>query len=101
MRRDEIIAKLRDHEAELRAAGVASLALVGSVARGDDDANSDIDVVVTFANDPPTGFAYFGRIDRLMKRLETVLGKPVDVIAEPIGNARLRTAIEKDRTVAF
>jgi predicted nucleotidyltransferase len=101
MRREEIIAKLRDHEAELRAAGVASLALIGSVARGDDDAGSDIDVVVRFANDPPTGFAYFGRIDELSKRLQSVLGRSVDVIAEPVGNERLRAAIEKDRTVAF
>ena len=41
MRRDEIIAKLRDHEAELRAAGVASLALIGSVARGEHDVDRD------------------------------------------------------------
>jgi predicted nucleotidyltransferase len=101
MRRDEIIAKLRDHEAELRAAGVASLALVGSIARGDDDAGSDIDVVVRFANDPPTGFAYFGFVDSLAKRLESVLGKPVDVIVEPIRKETLRLDIERDQRIAF
>jgi predicted nucleotidyltransferase len=101
MQRDEIIAKLRDHEAELRAAGVASLALVGSVARGDDDGNSDIDVVVRFGGDPPRGFAYFGFVDSLAKRLEAVLGKSVDVIVEPVRNDELRSSIEKDRAIAF
>jgi predicted nucleotidyltransferase len=101
MRRDEIIAKLRDHEAELRAAGVASLALIGSVARGDDDANSDIDVVVRLGGEPPRGLAYFGFVDSLTKQLETVLGKSVDVIVEPVRNERLRSSIEEDRTIAF
>jgi uncharacterized protein len=101
MRRDEIIAKLRDHEAELRAAGVASLALIGSVARGDDDGNSDIDVVVRLGGDRPRGFAYFGFVDSLTKRLEFLLGKPVDIIVEPVRNERLRSSIEEDRTIAF
>jgi predicted nucleotidyltransferase len=101
MRRDEIIAKLRDHEAELRAAGVASLALVGSVARGDDDANSDIDVVVTLGREPPRGFRYFGFIEELRERFEVILGKSVDVIVEPVRNEELRSSIEKDRSIAF
>jgi predicted nucleotidyltransferase len=101
MRRDEIIAKLRDHEAELRAAGVASLALVGSVARGEDDVNSDIDVVVRLAGDPPRGLAFIGFVDSLSQRLEELLEKSVDVIVEPVRNERLRLNIEEDRTVAF
>ena len=48
MKSDEIIAKLRAHEQELRAAGVTSLALFGSTARGEQRPDSDIDVVVQF-----------------------------------------------------
>jgi len=67
--RDEIIAALRAHEPELRAAGAASLSLVGSTARGDEQESSDIDVLVRLEADPArNGFAYFGMIDRLPPR---------------------------------
>jgi len=47
------------------------------------------------------GFAYFGRIDSLTRRLAEILKRPVDVVAEPIMKDRLRREIEKDRIVAF
>lgn len=100
--RDEIIAALRAHEPELRAAGAASLSLVGSTARGDEKATSDIDVLVRLEADPArNGFAYFGMIDRLTRRLEAIVRRPVDVIAEPVRKQRLRREVEKDRVVAF
>lgn len=45
---DEVIATLRAHEAELRAAGLKRLSLFGSVARGDHEADSDVDLAVEF-----------------------------------------------------
>jgi len=41
MNREDIIARLRENEAELRRRGVADAALFGSRARGDDRADSD------------------------------------------------------------
>jgi len=102
MNRDDIIAKLRSHERELRAAGVTSLALFGSAARGDQREDSDVDVVVGLIDEArQEGFAYFGRIDRLSKRLAEILERPVDVVAEPIQKDRLRREIERDRIIAF
>jgi predicted nucleotidyltransferase len=102
MSSDEIIAKLRAHESELRASGVTSLALFGSAARGEQREDSDIDVVVKLSEEARRGgFAYFGRIDSLSRRLAEILKRPVDVIAEPIMKDRLRREIEKDRIVAF
>jgi uncharacterized protein len=102
MRNDEIITKLRAHEQELRAAGVTGLALFGSAARGDQRADSDVDVVVRLTDEARQGgFAYFGRIDTLSRRLAEILQRPVDVVAEPVQKDRLRRAIEKDRIVAF
>lgn len=46
MDRNEIIARLRTTEAELRALGVAHLYLFGSFARGEETATSDVDVFV-------------------------------------------------------
>jgi uncharacterized protein len=40
-----VIATLRSHEAELRAAGIRHLSLFGSLARGDTDDASDVDLV--------------------------------------------------------
>ena len=102
MRRDDIIAKLRDHERDLRAAGILSLALVGSMARGEAEEDSDVDILVRFAPDAAaSGFAYFGHIDALARRLEAILGRPVDLIAEPIRKEQLRRRMQKDRAIAF
>lgn len=102
MKRDEIIATLRAHEPELRAAGVKSLALFGSVARGEQRDDSDIDVVVQLTEEAARGgFAYFGRIDALSQQLQKILQGPVDVVTEPVRKDKLRRSIEEDRVVAF
>ena len=46
MDRDAILSTLRAHEADLRARGVAHVALFGSRARGDARVDSDIDLMV-------------------------------------------------------
>lgn len=102
MRNDEIIAKLRAHEQELRAAGVTGLALFGSRARDEHREDSDVDVVVQFSDEARSeGFAYFGRLDSLNRRLREILQRPVDIVAEPIRKERLRREIERDRIIAF
>ena len=102
MNRDDMIATLRAHEPELRAAGVASVSLVGSSAREEQRRDSDVDVLVRLKDETALlGFAYFGRIDALTRQFETILKRPVDVITEPVRKERLRHEIEKDRAVAF
>ena len=53
MQRDEVLAVLKAHEAELRAHGVARAALFGSLARGDARPDSDVDLMVEI--DPAAG----------------------------------------------
>ena len=68
--KDQVIAKLREHEPELKAAGILRLAVFGSVARGDNSAGSDVDLLADFdktqhftlltvgrAGEPPCGYA--------------------------------------------
>jgi predicted nucleotidyltransferase len=51
MRRDEVLTVLRKHREGLRADhGIVSLALFGSVARDEANANSDVDLLVEFDN---------------------------------------------------
>ncbi len=45
MDRESIIATLRAHEPELKAAGLLHLRLFGSVARGDNTPDSDVDIL--------------------------------------------------------
>jgi predicted nucleotidyltransferase len=102
MDRDEAIARLRAHEAELRAAGVDRLAIFGSVARGDATAASDVDVVIRLNSEAARGgFAYFGRLAALAERLGDILGCPVDVVTEPVHKERLRRSIERETMLAF
>lgn len=102
MDRYAVIATLRAHEAELRAAGVAGLAVFGSVARGTADVASDVDVVVRLTEAANQGgFAHYGRLETLRRQLADMLGHPVDVVAEPVRPPALRAAIERDRAVAF
>ena len=48
MNKDVIIAKLHNHRAELTRLGVDSLALFGSIARGDAGRHADIDLAVVY-----------------------------------------------------
>ena len=102
MDREEIIAILRAHERELRAAGVERLSVIGSVARGDHTERSDVDVAIRLSPEVADGgFAYFGRLDALTRRIRDILGCPVDVVTEPIRAERLRRAVDKEAMLAF
>jgi predicted nucleotidyltransferase len=59
MRRDDVIARLKESEPALRAAGVGHLYLFGSHARDEADADSDVDVFVDPAPDRDFGFLPF------------------------------------------
>lgn len=77
MRRDEVIDKLREREADLRAHGVTHAAVFGSVARNEQSAESDIDILVDL--DPAivsTIFDYAGVEDYVAGLFQS----PVDVI---------------------
>ena len=77
MNREEIVARLREHEAALRARGVAHAALFGSRARGDQRQDSDTDIMIEF--DPMariTVFDYAG----LKRDLAALFEGPVDVV---------------------
>jgi len=101
MNRDEVIAVLRAHEPELRAAGVMTLSLFGSVARGEYPAH-DVDVAVRLAAKFSNGgFDYFSRLDELERRLSRILGCKVDVIEEPVRKERFQKEIDRDRACAF
>jgi predicted nucleotidyltransferase len=102
MHREQAISVLRDYEPELKALGVVSASVFGSVARDDARPDSDVDVVVRLSDDfSEGGFDYFGRMEELEQRLSVILGRKVDGIAEPVRKERLRAEIDRDRVFAF
>jgi predicted nucleotidyltransferase len=95
---DHVIATLRAHEAELRQAGIRRLSLFGSVARGDAEADSDVDLAAEF--DPAARMDLI-RLVGLERQIGETLGRPVEILAEPIENPRLQANVERDRIIAF
>ena len=64
MNRDEVLTALKAHERELRAAGVVSVSLFGSTARGEPDPG-DVDIAVRIDESFTTGgFDYFWQAGR-------------------------------------
>ena len=101
MDRDQVIATLRTCAPELKAAGVVSLSLFGSTARGEADPG-DVDVAVRLAKDFSSGgFDYFYQLDLLEQRLSQLLGCKVDVVAEPVRKRLFQHEIDRDRALAF
>ncbi len=91
---DEIGARLRDLKPELeRRFGVRRIGVFGSVARGEEDADSDVDILVELAE--PIGWELLD----LKDRLEEVLGRRVDLVT--VGALREEMSATVLREVVF
>jgi len=95
---DTVISTLRAHAAELRAAGIRHLSLFGSLARGEAEADSDVDLAAELDREAHIDLFSLAGLER---RLSEILGRKVDLIPEPVEKARLRENIERDRRRAF
>lgn len=85
---ETMLAKLRECEVELKRRGVASVAVFGSVARGDATADSDVDVLIEFSVVPD--LIEFSALQRLLSQR---LGRRVDLVTKPALHPRLRERI--------
>ena len=102
MDRQHVILALRRLEPEMKTAGVLSVSVFGSMARGDSGPNSDVDVAVRLSESFSSGgFDYFGRLDDLARQLSRLLDCKVDVVAEPVRKERFQHEIDRDRALAF
>jgi predicted nucleotidyltransferase len=100
--REQAIATLRGYEPELKALGVVSASLFGSVARNDAGVDSDVDVVVKLSeNFSAGGLDYFWQLEQLEKRLSAWLGRRVYVVIEPVRKECFQNEIDRDRALAF
>ena len=91
MDREHVLQILHQNQTEINSYGVKSLALFGSVARGEARPDSDVDLLVEF--DRPVGL--FGLV-ALQLRLEELLGYPVDIGTWDSLKASIRSNVMKE-----
>ena len=98
MKRELVIAKLKDAEAELRSRGVLHAALFGSTARGEDGPDSDIDVMVEI--DPNASVGIYEYVS-LVRTITEMFPERVDVSNCAALKYYVRPTAERDAIYAF
>lgn len=98
MTRDEVLTVLRQHRTELEAQGVTHAALFGSLARGEEKADSDIDIMVELDPEAKVGlFGYSG----IILYIQDLFEYAVDVCDRRALKAHVRPSAERDALYAF
>src|SRR6202795_407262 len=97
MRRDEVIARLKDHEAELKGLGVQHLYLFGSTARGEAREDSDIDL---FFDHERGKLGLFQLMD-VEERTSAILGRRADITTRDGLHEVLKEQIESSAMQVF
>lgn len=91
--RDDAVKKLNDHLPRIREQfKVSSIGIFGSVARGEDSADSDIDILFSFREGCVSLDAFLGLADYL----ESLFEKKVDLIPDDGLSPYMRPYIEAE-----
>jgi len=99
MNREKALKILCEAAPELQSRyGVVGAQLFGSVARGDADDLSDIDVAVRFEGDPPVDVMTLCGVSGL---LSSMFGKDVDVVVLPARSSALGAVLKREAAIAF
>ncbi|MFD4434127.1 nucleotidyltransferase family protein [Nocardia sp. NPDC058497] len=97
MRRDDLIQLLPAITQLCAAYGVTELAVFGSVARGDERQDSDVDLLYVRGPNAVRGLAFFG----LEEDLEKLLGTHVDLVPKNGLNRLIRDEVLADAEVIY
>ncbi len=95
---DAVRQQLAANEPGLRRRGVRHLLVFGSVARGEDSADSDVDLAVEIENGHPFSLI---RMEELRILLQDALSRPVDIGEIESFRPRVRVAFQRDRIPIF
>ena len=86
---DELNQKKKQIEALCHKYGARRIRVFGSVARGEESQNSDIDLLVDF----PRGYDLFAQRLPLAESLQKLLGRSIDLIPEHEVNRHMKTHV--------
>ena len=98
MTRDEVLATLRANEVTLRAQGVLRTAVFGSVARGEAQADSDVDILVEL--DPARPIDIYGYV-AIKQLIAAMLPGRVDVVDAAALTQGVARGARRDAAYAF
>lgn len=98
MKRDQVIAALRAHQDALKAAGIIRLSLFGSLVRGEDGWESDVDLLAAFDDARQLSLLDVLHIEN---QLTDLLGEKVDLIEEGTLKPRVRQSVDREAVRAF
>jgi predicted nucleotidyltransferase len=97
MERDQAIARLKEHEAELKRLGVQHLYLFGSTARGDAREDSDVDLFFDYEQGK---LGLFELMD-VKEAAARILGRKTDIMTRDSIHRVLRERIEASAVPVF
>jgi len=95
---DAVRQRIAAEEPELRRRGVRHLSVFGSIARGDDRPDSDVDVAVEI--EPGRAFSLI-RMEETRLLLEDALQRPVDLGEVASFRPRVRAAFDRESVPVF
>lgn len=93
-----MIATLRGHESELRAASIIRLSLFGSTARGDHRPDSGIDLLAAFDD---TRRISLLDVVGMEEQISRMLGRTVELVEEGTLKSRAQKNVEVEAVRAF
>jgi predicted nucleotidyltransferase len=91
MDREEVLAALRAHKPELKAAGIVRLSLFGSTARGNASPDSDVDLLAAF--DSRRRLSTLDVV-AIQLKISGLLGRPVDLSKEGTLKPRVKSRVD-------
>lgn len=98
MTKDEVINKLQAHESELKAAGIVRIAVFGSVARGDNSPELDVDLLADFDRTKRYTLLTMGRLEN---RLAVLLQTGADLSSPDWLRESVKAQVMREAVLAF
>jgi predicted nucleotidyltransferase len=98
MNKGLVIETLRRHEPELRAAGIVHLRLFGSVARGEESSQSDVDLMADLDRSKRLSLVGMAHLEN---RLSDLLGVKVDLSPAAAMKETVRARAMREAVLAF
>lgn len=98
MTREEVLATLRAHEPQLRAAGIVRLSLFGSMARGEAGPESDVDLLAGYEEGRRISLLDIAGFEQ---DLVDLLGREVDLVEEGTLKPRIAKSVEDEAIRVF